>query len=115
MALLKSVQNIKKKTSEGEDFNIGINIIKKAFEKPVKQIVENSGLNGEVVLTRIIENDFKKGFDVSSEEYVDMFERGIIDPTSVVVNVVQNSISISSLVLITNAVVAKEEEQKDNN
>ncbi len=90
------------------DEQIGIDIIKKAVEAPIKQIANNAGFEPGVVALRVVEADENVGFNAASGEYVDMFEAGIIDPTKVERIALQNATSVSGLLLTTEAAVTEE-------
>lgn len=112
--LLDIIDSMKESKETGEIL-MGINIVKKAFEAPVKQIAENSGLNGGVILEKIRSYEKGFGFDAKNEKFVNMIETGIIDPAKVTRAAIQNASSIASLLLTTEVVVAnKKEEAKDS-
>ncbi len=98
-------------TVEGDE-KTGVKIVVKALEEPVRQIAANAGLDGAVVVNEIL-NSGKSGygFDAYNEEYVDMMEKGIVDPTKVTRSALQNAASIASVVLTTEAVVADQKEE----
>jgi len=90
------------------DEQIGIDIVKKAVEAPIKQIANNAGFEAGVVALRVVESDENVGFNAASGEYVDMFEAGIIDPTKVERIALQNATSVSGLLLTTEAAITEE-------
>jgi len=99
------------KTTEGDE-KIGVQIVLKALEAPVRQIAENAGFEGSVVVDKIMRTRKKGyGFDAYNEKYVDMLEVGIVDPTKVTRSALQNAASIASTVLTTEAVVADKKEE----
>jgi chaperonin GroEL len=106
VALLRSVPEIDKLKLEGDEA-IGALIVKRALEEPSRQLSDNAGLEGSVVVERLKGEKGAKGFDVASEEYVDMFKAGIIDPTKVTRSALQNASSIASLLLTTEALVTE--------
>ncbi|MBS9776007.1 MAG: chaperonin GroEL [Fusobacterium sp.] len=111
--LLDIIDSMKESTETGEIL-MGINIVKKSLEAPVKQIAENSGLNGGVILEKIRNHEKGFGFDAKNEKFVNMIEAGIIDPAKVTRAAIQNASSIASLLLTTEVIVAnKKEEAKD--
>jgi chaperonin GroEL len=117
VALLRGVSVLDKLKEKVEDVQIGINIVKRALEEPIRQIANNAGYEGSVVVNAVKEfadADEAKGFDAQKERYVNMFEAGIIDPTKVVRSALQNAASIASLMLTTEAVINEipEEEKK---
>ena len=98
-------------TVEGDE-KTGVKIVVKALEEPVRQIAANAGLDGAVVVNEILNaNKAGYGFDAYNEEYVDMMEKGIVDPTKVTRSALQNAASIASVVLTTEAVVADQKEE----
>ena len=99
--------------SETDEIAMGIEIVKRALEAPIKQIAENCGLNGGVVLEKVRMSPKGFGFDAKNEKYVNMIESGIIDPAKVTRAAIQNSTSVASLLLTTEVVIAhKKEEEK---
>jgi chaperonin GroEL len=101
-----------KKIKLQSDRQTGIEIVIKALEEPIRQIVENSGKEGSVVTEKVKQEKGAFGFDADKEEYTDMIEAGIIDPTKVVRFALQNAASVASLLITTEAVVA-EKPKKD--
>ena len=99
---------------EGEEA-IGAKIIRKALEEPLRQIAVNAGLEGAVIVQNVINADPEVGFDAYKEEYVNMIEAGIVDPTKVTRSALQNSSSIASVFLTTEAAVAEIPEKEDAN
>ncbi|MGE5530704.1 MAG: chaperonin GroEL [Bacteroidota bacterium] len=94
-------------TSDIEDEQTGINIVKKAATEPLSRIAQNAGFHGAVVAEKILANKSKKfGFDAAKEDYVDMLKAGIIDPVKVVRSALENASSIGSLLLTTETLVA---------
>jgi chaperonin GroEL len=86
----------------------GINIVLKALESPIRQIAENSGVEGSIVVGKIMESkDETFGFDAQTETYVDMVAKGIIDPAKVVRAALQDAASVSGLLVTTEAMVAE--------
>ena len=99
--------------NETDEIAMGIEIVKRALEAPIKQIAENCGLNGGVVLEKVRMSPKGFGFDAKNEKYVNMIESGIIDPAKVTRAAIQNSTSVASLLLTTEVVIAnKKEEEK---
>jgi chaperonin GroEL len=88
------------------DQKIGAQIIVKALEEPIRQIVGNAGLEGAVVINKVKELEGNNGFDAAKEQYVDMMEAGIIDPTKVTRNALQNAASVSGLLVTTEASIS---------
>ena len=91
----------------------GINIVLKAVEAPVRQIAENSGYEGSIVVNKILESKSETfGFDAQSEDYVDMFDKGIVDPAKVVRAALQDAASVAGLLVTTEAMVAELPKEK---
>ena len=98
---------------EEGDAKVGVEIIKRALEEPVRQIAENAGFDGAVVLEKIKNSKPGVGFNALTEEYVDMIKAGIVDPTKVTRSALQNAASVAATFLTTEAVVADIPEKKD--
>ncbi|BBM21023.1 chaperonin GroEL [Lactobacillus pentosus] len=96
---------------ENGDVQTGINIVKRALEEPVRQIAENAGLEGSVIVEKMKEQKPGVGFNAATDEWVDMIEAGIVDPTKVTRSALQNAASVSALLLTTEAVVAEKPEE----
>ena len=114
VALLRSVRAIEKLTLSG-DQQIGVNILTRALEEPMRWIAQNAGFEGAIVVQRVREATAdEEGFNAQSEQYEDLVKAGVIDPTKVVRTALQNAGSIASLLLTTEALVAElPEESKD--
>ncbi|QPC41381.1 chaperonin GroEL [Kaustia mangrovi] len=112
VALLRAKKSVEKLKSDNEDIQAGINIVARALEAPIRQIVENAGVEGSIVVGKLLETKGNNGFDAQTEEYCDLVERGIIDPTKVVRVALQDAASVSSLLITTEAMVA-EKPKKD--
>ncbi len=106
-SLLRSAANLDKaiKNADNDDIRIGMRIVKRALEEPVRQIANNAGYEGSVIVNQVKELDKEKGFDAQAEKFVDMVKAGIIDPTKVVRTALQNAGSISGLMLTTEALI----------
>ncbi len=112
VALLNTIPEVKKllEETEGEE-KIGVQIVLRALEDPARQIAENSGFEGSVIIDKILSSGKTAyGFNAYSEEYVDMYEAGIIDPTKVTRSALQNAASVASMVLTTEVLVAEKKE-----
>jgi chaperonin GroEL len=108
IALLRAKKSIGKLTSPNSDVQAGINIVLKALEAPVRQIAENSGVEGSIVVGKVLENKSETfGFDAQKEEYVDMVQAGIIDPAKVVRTALQDAASVAGLLITTEAMIAE--------
>lgn len=116
VALLKVSKRVKKIADKlSGDEKVGAEIVLKALEQPVRQIAKNSGVDGGVVVNEILKNIDQKafGYDALKNEFVDMIESGIIDPTKVTRSALQNAASVAATLLTTEAVVAEVEEKSD--
>jgi chaperonin GroEL len=108
VALLRAKKAVGKLTNDNADVQAGINIVLKAIEAPVRQIAENAGVEGSIVVGKIIENKSETfGFDAQNDEYVDMIDKGIVDPAKVVRAALQDAASVAGLLVTTEAMVAE--------
>jgi chaperonin GroEL len=108
VALLRAKKAVGRIKDENEDVQAGINIVLKALEAPIRQIAENAGVEGSIVVGKVAEqNDPDYGFDAQTEKYGDMFRAGIIDPAKVVRQALQDAASIAGLLVTTEAMVAE--------
>ena len=105
-ALLRSIEKLAKLKLDG-DQAVGKRIIERALEEPCRQIVKNAGLEGSIVVQKLREMGEREGFNAMTEEYVDMFKAGILDPKKVVRSALQNAASIAGLMLTTEAVITE--------
>jgi chaperonin GroEL len=113
VALLQAIKALAKLRAGNDDQRVGIDIVRKAIQVPARQIVENAGADGSVVVGKILEsNDPNYGFDAQSGEYVNMVKAGIIDPTKVVRIALQDAASVAGLLITTEAMVAERPEKK---
>ncbi|WP_299563680.1 chaperonin GroEL [uncultured Sulfitobacter sp.] len=107
VALIQAAKTLDGLTGANNDQNVGISIVRKALEAPLRQIAENAGVDGSVVAGKIRESDdLKFGFNAQTEEYGDMFKFGVIDPAKVVRTALQDAASIAGLLITTEAMVA---------
>ena len=113
VALLRAKKAVEALKSDNPDIQAGINLISKALEAPIRQIVENAGVEGSIVVGKVLEKSGNFGFDAQAEEYGDLVAKGIIDPTKVVRIALQDAASVASLLIITEAMVA-ERPKKDS-
>ncbi len=108
VALLRAKQAVAKLKDENPDIQAGINIVLKALEAPIRQIAENAGVEGSIVVGKITENKSATfGFNAQTEQYVDMLEAGIVDPAKVVRAALQDAASVAGLLITTEAMVAE--------
>ena len=112
VAYLRCLPALEKLKVEDHDREIGVKIVRKALEAPARQIVENAGLEGSVVVEQIKKEKGANGFDAAKEQYTDLFKAGIIDPTKVVRLALQNAASVASLMITTQAIVVEKPEKK---
>ncbi|MCC6983426.1 MAG: chaperonin GroEL [Bauldia sp.] len=107
-ALLRSKKAVEKLKNANPDVQAGINIVLRALESPIRQIAENAGVEGSIVVGKVLEgNTDTFGFDAQTETYVDMVKSGIIDPTKVVRTALQDAASVSGLLITTEAMIAE--------
>jgi chaperonin GroEL len=113
VAFLYAAKVLEGLTPENNDQKVGIDIVRRALQSPVRQVVENAGADGSIVVGKLLDaNDPNRGFDAQTLEYVDMVKAGIIDPTKVVRLALQNAASVAGLLVTTEAMVAEKPEQK---
>lgn len=105
-AYVNAIKVIANLTDDEQDAQIGINIIKKALEEPLRQIATNSGLEASVVLDKVMHSEPGFGFNVVTEEYCDMISKGIVDPTKVTRSALQNAASVAATFLTTESAMA---------
>ncbi|HLE42061.1 MAG TPA: chaperonin GroEL [Nitrospirota bacterium] len=112
VALLRCIPVLDKLKLTGDEA-IGVGIVKKALEEPIRQIVNNAGLESSVIVDKVKQSDKQNyGFDAQKEEYVDMLQAGIIDPTKVTRSALQNAASVASLMLTTEVMITDMPEEK---
>ncbi len=114
VALLYAAGALDKLTPANSDQKVGIDIVRRALQAPVRQIAENAGADGAVVAGKLLEGkDTKRGYDAQEGEYVDMVKAGIIDPTKVVRIALQDAASVAGLLVTTEAMVAEKPGKKE--
>jgi len=106
VAFLRAIAKIKV-NADNDDQAVGVNILRRAVEEPLRQIVKNAGGDPSVVLNAVVEGEGSYGYNAATHEYGDMIEMGILDPTKVVRYALQNAASVSGLLLTTEAMVAE--------
>ncbi len=105
VALIKAIKDVEALEAEGDELT-GINIVKRALEEPLRQIVANAGFESAIIVEKVkANNEDYYGFDVMKEEFCDMVEKGIIDPTKVTRSALQNAASVASMILTTESLV----------
>ncbi len=113
VALLRSIKALDNLKTSNRDQAVGIEIIKKALEAPCRQIADNAGVEGAVVVGKILENnEYAFGYDAQNNEYKDLVKAGIIDPTKVERTALEDAASIASLLLTTEAMICEKAEPK---
>jgi chaperonin GroEL len=106
VALIRAVAAIGKLKGDNDDQNVGISILKRAVEEPLRQIVNNAGGDASVVLNEVVKGKGNYGYNAATDEYGDMIEAGILDPTKVTRFALQNAASVAGLLLTTEAMIA---------
>ncbi len=115
VALLYSTKALKNLEADNDDQKVGIDIVRRALEAPVRQIAENAGVDGAVVAGKLLDQkDLNHGFDAQAGEYTNLVQAGIVDPTKVVRTALQDAASIAGLLITTEAMVADKPEPKAN-
>ncbi|MBB4197097.1 chaperonin GroL [Rhodoblastus sphagnicola] len=108
VALLRSIKALDAVVTVNADQKTGVDIVRKAIQSPARQIVDNAGADGAVVVGKLLESsDYAFGFDAQSSSYVDMVKSGIIDPTKVVRTAIQDAASIAGLLITTEAIIVE--------
>ena len=113
VAYLRCLPSLDKLKVTQEDQKIGVAIVRQALEEPLRQIIANAGLEPSIIVDVVKKNkNLSFGFDAAKEEYADLMEAGIVDPTKVTRSALQNAASIASLLLTTEASVTEKPEEK---
>src|SRR5215217_2323174 len=108
VALLKAAKVLDELKGDNEDQNVGIQIVRRAVQAPIRQIAENSGVEGSIVVGKVLENASPTfGFNAQTEEYVDMVQAGVIDPAKVVRTALQDAASVAGLMITTEAAIVE--------
>ena len=113
VALIRALPALEKLSLEGDE-RIGLNIVRRAIESPLRQLLDNAGLESSIITEKVKESKTNMGYDVSSDKIVDMLSVGIIDPAKVTRTALENAASIASLLITTECLVADEPEKEDN-
>ena len=111
IALLRSIKALDKLKLE-DDQQIGVEIIRRALEEPIRQIVQNAGLEGSVIVNKVLEKDGAYGFNAQTEKYEDLLKAGVIDPTKVTRSALENASSVAGLLLMTDALISEKPEKE---
>ena len=112
VALIRTIKDLENLKGKNDDETIGIQIVKRAVEEPLRQIVENAGMEGSVVVEKVKDGEGDFGFNAYSEKYENLFETGVIDPTKVTRIAIENAASIASMFLTTEAVLVEKKEKE---
>ncbi len=112
VALVRAISVLDKVTGENLDQTTGVKIVQKALEEPLKQIVNNAGLEGSVVLQKVKEGKDDFGFNAFTEKYENLIKAGVLDPTKVTRTALENAASVSALLITTEAVVYEKKEKE---
>jgi chaperonin GroEL len=115
LALLRCIRAIAEEAAKAEgDEKTGLEILRRALSAPTRQIAENSAVDGGVVVARMMEGKGNMGYDAAQNEYVDLVDAGIVDPTKVVRVALENAVSVAGVLLLTEATMTEvpEEEAK---
>ena len=108
VALLRAAKLLEGMKFDNSDQRTGVEIVRKAIQTPARQIIENAGLDGSVIVGKILDkSDYAFGYDAQTGEYGDLYKLGIIDPTKVVRIALQDAASVASLLITTEAMVAE--------
>ena len=110
--MVRAINSVNDISGANADQNVGIRIVQKALEEPLRQIVGNAGEDSSVILNKVAESDGNVGYNAATGEYGDMIEMGILDPTKVARAALQNASSIAGLMITTEAMVAEIPEEK---
>ena len=115
VALLYATKILDNVKLTNADQQVGVNIVKKAIERPVRQIVKNAGIDGSIIVGKLLEQDNQNyGYNAQTSKFTDLVQDGIIDPTKVVISAIQDSASVAGLLVTAEAVIADlPEEKKD--
>lgn len=113
VALVRAIAALDKLKLDNADEQTGVNIVKRAIEEPIRQIAENAGHEGSIVVQKVKDSkDVNFGFNADTEEYGDMMKQGVIDPTKVVRTALENAASVSGLLLMTEATIVEKPEKE---
>ncbi len=115
VALLRSIKFLDKVKVEDDDEKIGIDILRRALEEPIRQIAQNAAVDGAVVASKVNEGEGNFGFNAQTEEYQDLMKNGVVDPTKVVRSSLENAASAAAMFITTECVIADEEGEDDDN
>ena len=107
VALIRTIKTLTEDVkSDNNDYNLGVGIIKRAVEEPLRQIVHNAGGEPSVIVNSVKDGEGSFGYNAKTDEFEDLIESGVIDPTKVTKTALQNAVSIASMILTTNCIVS---------
>jgi chaperonin GroEL len=112
VALIRTIPALDKLTFD-DDRRLGIQILRRALEEPIRQIAINAGVDGSIVVAKVKEGSGSFGFDAAKLEYVDLVKAGVIDPAKVVRTAVQNAASVAGLMLTTETLIAEKPKKEE--
>ncbi|WP_251963270.1 chaperonin GroEL, partial [Salinibacter ruber] len=114
VAYLRALEAIEEVEVENEDQEIGVSIVREALEAPLRQIAENTGHEGSIVVQKVKDGEGDFGFNARTEEYGDLLDQGVLDPTKVTRSALENAASVGGMLLTTEAVIADLEDEDDD-
>jgi len=112
VALLRTLAALENIVTNDADEKIGVDILKRALQEPIRQIAQNAGKDGSVIASEVLKNDGNYGYDAATDTFGDLIQAGIVDPTKVVRSALENAVSAASMFLTTEAVVVEKPEEK---
>ena len=114
VALLRTIDRLEKaRGSVKGDQKTGVEIVRRAIETPLRQITENAGIEGALVVQRVLEEKGSFGYNARTETYEDLVKSGVVDPTKVVRTAIENAASIAGLLLTTEALITEKPEEEE--
>ena len=114
VALLRTIKSLDKIKGDNDDENVGVQIIRRALESPLRTIANNAGAEGAIVVQKVLEGKDAFGYNARTEVYEDLIKAGVIDPTKVTRTALQNAASVSGLMLTTEAVISEKPSKGDD-
>jgi chaperonin GroEL len=113
IAFIRAIESLEKLKGLNEDETTGVAIVKRALEEPLRQIVENAGIEGSIVVQKVKEGKGDYGFNARTEEYENLLKAGVIDPTKVTRIALENAASIAGMLLTTECVIADKPKKEE--
>jgi len=114
VAYIRALSALEDVDTINEDQRIGVSIIRRALEEPLRQLAQNAGLEGSIIVQRVRESEGNHGFNVQTETYENLFDAGVIDPTKVTRTALENAVSVAALLLTTESVIADRQSEDDD-